>query len=190
MRMLSTVGTPSTVVLPAHARRWSCCLNGRPSCPATDGLGRTVDFRRVILIMTSNTGFNVGAQVGFQDVSRDVQAPLKRIFTPEFLDRLDEVIAFETFDEHGILHITNQMLDDIRDDLAQRDIGVSFSPEVAGFLVSKMPKGDSARPMRAVMREHIEDPLSMEILQQGSGEPILIAVEDGKVVFARPVAIA
>ena len=123
-------------------------------------------------------------------MSRDVQGPLKRIFTPEFLDRLDEVIAFETFDEHGILHITNQMLSDIRDDLAQRDIDVSFSPEVAGFLVSKMPKGDSARPMRAVMREHIEDPLSLEILQQGAGEPIVIAVENGKVVFARPVAIA
>ena len=156
----------------------------------TDGLGRTVDFRRVILIMTSNTGFNVGAQVGFQDVSRDVQRPLKNIFTPEFLDRLDEVIAFETFDEHGILHITNQMLDDIREDLAQRDVQVSFSPEVASFLVSKMPKGDSARPMRSVMREHIEDPLSLEILQQGSGEPIVIAIEDDKVVFARPVAIA
>ena len=100
------------------------------------------------------------------------------------------MIAFETFDEHGILHITNQMLDDIREDLAQRDIQVSFSPEVATFLVSKMPKGDSARPMRSVMREHIEDPLSLEILQQGSSEPIMIAVEDEKVVFARPVAIA
>jgi ATP-dependent Clp protease ATP-binding subunit ClpC len=100
-----------------------------------------------------------------------VQGPLKGIFTPEFLDRLDEVIAFETFDEHGILHITNQMLDEIRKDLAQRDLQVSFSPEVAGFLVTKMPKGNSARPMRSVMREHIEDPLSLEILRQGSEEP-------------------
>lgn len=156
----------------------------------TDGLGRTVDFRRVILIMTSNTGFNVGAQVGFQEVARDVQGPLKRIFSPEFLDRLDEVIAFETFDEQGILHITNQMLVDIREDLAQRDIQVSFSPEVATFLVSKMPKGDSARPMRAVIREHIEDPLSLEILQHGASEPIVVAVEGGKVVFARPIPIA
>jgi len=174
----------------AHPDIYNAFLQVMDDGRMTDGLGRTVDFRRVILIMTSNTGFNKAAQVGFQDVSRDVQGPLKNIFTPEFLDRLDEVIAFETFDEHGILHITNQMLDDIREDLAQRDIQVSFSPEVATFLVSKMPKGDSARPMRSVMREHIEDPLSMEILQQGSGEPIMIAVEDGKVVFARPVAIA
>ena len=174
----------------AHPDIYNAFLQVMDDGRMTDGLGRTVDFRRVILIMTSNTGFNKAAQVGFQDVSRDVQGPLKNIFTPEFLDRLDEVIAFETFDEHGILHITNQMLDDIREDLAQRDIQVSFSPEVATFLVSKMPKGDSARPMRSVMREHIEDPLSLEILQQGSSEPIVIAVEDEKVVFARPVAIA
>ena len=174
----------------AHPDIYNAFLQVMDDGRMTDGLGRTVDFRRVILIMTSNTGFNKAAQVGFQDVSRDVQGPLKNIFTPEFLDRLDEVIAFETFDEHGILHITNQMLDDIREDLAQRDIQVSFSPEVATFLVSKMPKGDSARPMRSVMREHIEDPLSLEILQRGSSEPIMIAVEDEKVVFARPVAIA
>ena len=174
----------------AHPDIYNAFLQVMDDGRMTDGLGRTVDFRRVILIMTSNTGFNKAAQVGFQDVSRDVQGPLKNIFTPEFLDRLDEVIAFETFDEHGILHITNQMLSDIREDLAQRDIQISFSPEVASFLVSKMPKGDSARPMRSVMREHIEDPLSLEILRQGSSEPIVVAVEDGKVVFARPVAIA
>ncbi len=174
----------------AHPDIYNTFLQVMDDGRLTDGLGRTVDFRRVILIMTSNTGFNVGQTVGFQEVSRDVQTPLKGIFSPEFLDRLDEVISFSTFDEHGILHITNQLLDEIREDLAQRDIQVSFSPEVASFLVSKMPKGDSSRLLRSVLREHIEDPLSLEILQQGVGEPIVIAVEDGKVVFARPVAIA
>ena len=153
----------------------------------TDGLGRTVDFRRVILIMTSNTGFNVGQSIGFQEVSRDVQGPLKRIFSPEFLDRLDEVISFQTFDEQGVLHITNQMLDEIREDLAGRDIQVSFSGEVASFLVSKLPKGESARPLRAVMREYIEDPLSLEILTHGTQEGIIVTVEDSEIIFAKPV---
>lgn len=174
----------------AHPDIYNTFLQVMDDGRLTDGLGRTVDFRRVILIMTSNTGFNVGPQVGFQEVTRDVKTPLKGIFSPEFLDRLDEVISFSTFDEHGILHITNQLLDEIREDLAQRDIQVSFSPEVASFLVAKMPKGDSSRLLRSVMREHIEDPLSLEILQQGVGEPIVIAVEDDEVVFARPVAIA
>src|SRR5690606_20485489 len=109
----------------------------------TDGLGRTVDFRRVILIMTSNTGFNRGPSVGFQQVQqKDVQAPLRNIFSPEFLDRLDEVIAFEVFDKQAILHITGGMLDEIREELANRDIKVSFGPEVAAYLVEKMPVGE------------------------------------------------
>ena len=153
----------------------------------TDGLGRTVDFRRVILIMTSNTGFNTGAAIGFQDVGKDIQAPLKGIFNPEFLDRLDEVIAFETFDEQGVLYIASQMLEDIRDELANRDIQVTFSAEVAAFLVNRMPKGESARPLRAVMREHIEDPLSLELLTHGALDGIIVTVEDERVVFARPV---
>ena len=146
-----------------------------------------MDFRRVILIMTSNTGFNVGQSIGFQEVSRDVQGPLKRIFSPEFLDRLDEVISFETFDEQGVLHITNQMLDEIREDLAGRDIQVTFGAEVASFLVSKLPKGESARPLRAVMREYIEDPLSLEILSHGTQEGIIVTVEDDAIIFAKPV---
>jgi ATP-dependent Clp protease ATP-binding subunit ClpC len=154
----------------------------------TDGLGRTVDFRRVILIMTSNTGFNTSGSVGFQDVVRDSQGPLKGIFSPEFLDRLDEVIAFETFDEEGILYIASQMLEEIREELSSRGIHVTFASEVAAFLVKKLPKGESARPLRAVIREHIEDPLSVELLTHRNHEDgLIVTIEEGRVVFARPV---
>ena len=154
----------------------------------TDGLGRTVDFRRVILIMTSNTGFNRGPNIGFQAAAQqDAETPLKGIFSPEFLDRLDEVIVFDTFDREGIMVITSNMLEDIRRELNGRDIQVTFSAEVATFLVDKLPRGESARPLRGVIREFIEDPLSLEILDHGSEEPLLVTVEDGSVVFARPV---
>jgi ATP-dependent Clp protease ATP-binding subunit ClpC len=154
----------------------------------TDGLGRTVDFRRVILIMTSNTGFNTGPSVGFQSRPlRDVQTPLKNIFSPEFLDRLDEVIAFDTFDQAGILHITRQMLEEIRSELANRDIQVSFSQDIAGFLVEKLPQGESARPLRSVIREYIEDPLSLELLANGSEDAVIVTLEEGQIQFARPV---
>jgi ATP-dependent Clp protease ATP-binding subunit ClpC len=157
----------------------------------TDGQGRQVDFRRVILIMTSNTGFNRGPSIGFQhEGTVDVDAPLKRIFSPEFLDRLDEVIAFQTFDRAGIHVITAQMLDDITNELANRDVEVRFGPEVAAFLVERLPAGESARPLRAVLREHVEDPLSLELLERGAEEPILVTVDGGKLVFARPVPIA
>ena len=172
----------------AHADIYNTFLQVLDDGRLTDGLGRTVDFRRVILIMTSNTGFNRGSTIGFQEEGKqDSNSPLKGIFSPEFLDRLDEVIVFETFDREGIVVITQQMLEDIRGELAGRDIHVTFSKEVAEFLVDKLPRGESARPMRGILREHIEDPLSLEILQHGSEEPLLVTVEEGRVVFARPV---
>jgi ATP-dependent Clp protease ATP-binding subunit ClpC len=157
----------------------------------TDGQGRQVDFRRVILIMTSNTGFNRGPGIGFQSEGlMDVDAPLKGIFSPEFLDRLDEVIPFLTFDRTGIHVIAGQMLDDITRELGNRDVEVRFGPEVATFLVDRLPPGESARPLRAVMREHVEDPLSLELLERGTADPILVTVDAGRLVFARPVPIA
>lgn len=157
----------------------------------TDGLGRTVDFKRVILIMTSNTGFNVGSSLGFQDLAPDVDGPLKRVFAPEFLDRLDEVISFESHTHKSMLHITGQLLDEIRDELRSRDIQVSFNSDVVTFLVDKLPpKNDSARLIRSLVREHIEDPLSLELLLHGGHEPIVVAIEAGEIIFARPVAVA
>src|SRR5690606_37674149 len=174
----------------AHPDTSTTCLQVLDDGRLTDGLGRTVDFRRVILILTSNTGFNRGATVGFQEATgpgHDV--PLKGLFSPEFLDRLDEVIVFDTFLREDILIIAAQALEEIRRELQGRDIQVTFSKEVASFLVDKLPKGESARPLRGVIREHIEDPLSLEILEHGAGEPLLVTIEDGKAVFARPVPI-
>lgn len=156
----------------------------------TDGLGRTVDFRRVILILTSNSGFNRGSSVGFQESGlQDVNAPLKSLFNPEFLDRLDEVIAFRTYNDDEVLHITSQMLEEIRLELINRDIEVSFSQEVTNLLVEKLPKGESIRRLRTVIRELIEDPLSLELLTNGSDDPVHVTVENSKIVFAHPVPI-
>lgn len=156
----------------------------------TDGLGRTVDFRRVILILTSNSGFNRGSPVGFQESRlQDINAPLKSLFNPEFLDRLDEVIAFRTYDDAEVLHITSQMLEEIRLELINRDIEVSFSQEVINLLVEKLPKGESIRRLRTVIRELIEDPLSLELLTNGSDDPVHVTVENSKIVFAHPVPI-
>ncbi len=156
----------------------------------TDSVGRTVDFRRVILIMTSNTGFNQAPTVGFQSVGqKDIHAPLRTIFSPEFLDRLDEVIPFDSFDHSGVVSITIGMLEEIRLELANRDIQVTFADEVAPFLVDRLPKGESARPLRGVLREYIEDPLSRELMKTGTSEPLHVTIEADEVIFARPVPI-
>ena len=156
----------------------------------TDGVNRTVDFRRVILIMTSNTGFNVGGSMGFQELEPDIQAPLKHVFAPEFIDRLDEVISFNNFDEMALLKIAEQMLTDIQSELKNHDTSVTFSGEIASFLVSKMPKAESARSLRGILREYVEDPLALELIMNNGDEEIIITVDNGEIIFARALAIA
>ena len=140
--------------------------------------------------MVGKPGFDRGGAVGFQeDAGQGHDVPLKSLFSPEFLDRLDEVIVFDTFERGDIVVIARQALEDIRRELASRGIDVTFAQEVAEFLVDKLPPGESVRPLRGVIREFIEDPLSLEILAHGSQEPLLVTIEDGKPVFARPVPL-
>ena len=174
----------------AHPDIYNTFLQVMDDGRLTDGLGRQVDFKRVILIMTSNTGFNTGPSVGFQDVIKDVHQPLKNMFSPEFLDRLDEVISFDPLDDKGMMHVISGMLDDIQSELASRDVLISFAEDVAPFLLEKLPKTQSARPLRAVIREHIEDPLSLELLANPPKEPMLVSVDQGQVIFARPLEVA
>ena len=148
----------------------------------TDGMGRTVDFRRVILIMTSNTGYNVGPAIGFTSKEVDTESPLKSLFTPEFLDRLDEVIRFRPLTEEELVQVARMMLDDIQKELQSRDITVRFAPEVARFVVEQAPKTGSARAIRSIIRERIEDPLSLALLKKPTGH-LYVNVEDGHLAF-------
>ncbi len=173
----------------AHPDVYNTFLQVMDDGRLTDGLGRTVDFKRVIMIMTSNTGFNVAPAVGFQDTVKDVKQPLKNMFTPEFLDRIDEVISFEPLDDKGMLHVIHGMLDEIQSELSGRDVLVSFTEDVAPFLLTKLTKSQSARPLRAILREYIEDPLSSELLSNPPTEPLLISVEKETIFFVKPMAV-
>jgi ATP-dependent Clp protease ATP-binding subunit ClpC len=148
----------------------------------TDGLGRTVDFRRVILIMTSNTGFNTGPAIGFTSQEVDTETPLRSIFTPEFLDRLDEVIRFRTLQEAELAQVAQLMLDEIARELKSRDRQVRFDPALAPWLVSLMPKAGSTRIVRNLIRERIEDPLSLALLRH-KGQALVVRLQEGQVVF-------
>jgi ATP-dependent Clp protease ATP-binding subunit ClpC len=152
----------------------------------TDGLGRAVDFRRCILIMTSNTGFNAGPSVGFQQ-NGEIQdnQPIKNLFTPEFLDRLDEIIRFKPLGEIDLTRIAQQLLEEMRFELGTRDMHVTFDPKVAQHLVSKVKLKGSSRQLRAIIRTEIEDPLSMAVLTLPEGE-VRISLENGQIAFERP----
>ncbi len=148
----------------------------------TDGLGRTVDFRRVILIMTSNTGFNADPSIGFTGSEIDTESPLKQLFAPEFLDRLDEVLRFSTLHEEELVHIAGIMLEQMAEELSSRKMEVHFDPPIAGWLVEHAPKTGSARALRGIIRERLEDPLSLELLRRPK-TPLLVTIREGALVF-------
>lgn len=150
----------------------------------TDGLGRTVDFRRTIIIMTSNTGFNVNPTVGFSPVTPDNNTPLRHIFTPEFLDRLDDVIRFKSLGEGELVRVAQQLMNEMSEELASRELKVSFDPEIAAWLVSKLkarsPKHavGSSRQLRTLIREELEDPLALELIEDDAVEVQVLLGED------------
>jgi ATP-dependent Clp protease ATP-binding subunit ClpC len=155
----------------------------------TDGLGRTVDFRRAIIIMTSNTGFNVENSVGFVQQPMQDNGPLKNIFSPEFLDRLDEVIRFKPLVEADLARIALGMLEDIRRELATRDLRFTFEQSVGHFLASKIKQKGSSRQLRAVMRQYVEDPLSLALLEFPASE-LHLSMNNGEPSFLQPELVA
>jgi ATP-dependent Clp protease ATP-binding subunit ClpC len=179
--------SPFSVVLldeieKAHPDIYNTFLQVLDEGRLTDGLGRTVDFRRVILIMTSNPGFNVGPGIGFTSREIDTESPLKAIFTPEFLDRLDEVIRFRNLSEPELVQVTQIMLEDIAKELESREKTVHFDPALAAWLVSQSPKQGSTRILRNLIREKVEDPLSLELLSH-PGRTLFVTLKDGSIAF-------
>lgn len=150
----------------------------------TDGQGRVVDFRRVILIMTSNTGFNTPATLGFSPVAPSSDAPLRQLFTPEFLDRLDDIIRFEPLGRDDLVRVVQQQLADITQEMAAVERRVVFDAALAPWLVEQLEAGGlqaagSSRRLRSVLREQIENPLALELLEHDAGEIQVTLGKDG-----------
>ncbi len=160
----------------------------------TDGLGRRVDFRNVILIMTSNIGArdikNLGKGMGFSQGGADfnyaamkstVEDALKRVFNPEFLNRIDDVIVFHSLEKEHIHQIIDLMANDLFGRARDVGIEVNLQQSAKDFLVEKGydPKF-GARPLRRAIQKYIEDPMAEAILGNNltSGDLIKIT-QDG-----------
>ena len=146
----------------------------------TDSQGRTVDFRNAIVIMTSNVGaseiakntgigFTVGDETGlsYDDMKNRIMGELKKVFRPEFINRIDEVIVFHKLTKEEITSIVELLLQRIRESLAERELSLNLSNEAADFLVDKgWDPAMGARPLRRAIQRYIEDPLADEVLSQ------------------------
>ncbi len=171
----------------------------------TDGLGNTVDFKNVILIMTSNIGarhlqkreglelpvFEGEEDMISEKVEELVKGEVKRTFNPEFLNRLDEIILFLALGENDLIQILELMVNQLNQNLAQKAITVTVGDDAKKWILNQTltDRSYGARPLRRALQKYIEDPLS-EALIQGTitTRPAFIEVflEDNK-LFYRPV---
>ena len=135
----------------------------------TDAQGNTVNFENTIIIMTSNAGSTSTNSIGFGNAEANknkVLNSLKETFRPEFLNRVDEIVVFDSLDKTQLLQIVNLMLEDTKKILSEKDILLHISESAKEFLLQKgtdMKYG--ARPLRRAIQRYIEDEISEMILR-------------------------
>ncbi len=179
----------------------------------TDAQGRKVDFKNAIVIMTSNIGARdivKGQRLGFTadtsdglsyaDLKERVTGELKRLFRPEFLNRVDEVIVFHDLTHDEIEHIVDLMVDRLREQLAGHGMGIALTAAARSMLAREgFDPALGARPLRRAIQRLVEDPLSEQILagQWQTGDVIEVYLEEstGQPAFRKaegvvPVATA
>lgn len=165
----------------------------------TDSQGRVVDFRNTVIIMTSNVGareitattplgFTSSANGGMDDkeMKQRVMGEVKKLFRPEFLNRIDEIIVFKSLTEEEIVKIVDLMIADLHERLIEQNMSINLTPEASRFVAKEgTDLSFGARPLRRAIQRLIEDPLSEQLLEGrwSSGSVIDVDVEDDKLVF-------
>ena len=170
----------------AHPDVYNILLQVMDHGKLTDHNGRTVDFRNVILIMTSNAGASemAKAAIGFGRERRTGEdtAAIERIFTPEFRNRLDAVIAFAPLGREVIQQVVTKFVLQLEAQLIDRNVHIDLTPEAADWLGEKgYDDKMGARPLGRVIQEHIKKPLAEELLfgRLTKGGTVRVGVKDG-----------
>lgn len=162
-----------------------------------DNLGHTVNFRNTVIIMTSNAGARVISkehQLGFSsdresmmsfgDIRSEALNELKRIFNPEFLNRIDDIVVFNTLTRDEISAILDIQIGELATRLNQQHIDLTLRPAARDYLVEHgYDPSFGARPMRRLIQREIEDSLSIMIIsgKLTSGDTVRVDMKDGKI---------
>lgn len=164
----------------------------------TDSLGRKIDFRNTIIIMTSNVGAELikkqtslgfGANTNEDDydgMKVKILEEAKRVFKPEFLNRLDDLIVFHTLGKKELTEIVNLEVAKVTERIQSKEITVTLEPASVEFLIDKgYDPAYGARPMRRAVERYLEDPLAEEILRGNvkAGDTIEAVVEKDHLTF-------
>jgi len=164
----------------------------------TDNVGRKVDFKNAVIIMTSNIGTRFienATPLGFQKqtsknkygkIKSAVLDELKNKFNPEFLNRIDDIVVFHQLEKDHLEKIVYLLVDELNKELLDQDLAIELSDEVVSWLIEKNYQPSyGARPMRRAIQKHVEDPLSEEILKGRFKDvkKIKVIIEDDQLAF-------
>ena len=162
----------------------------------TDGQGRTVDFTNTIIIMTSNLGsdFVSKESIGFMNNSdkkieeqhNNVSESLKSHFRPEFLNRIDEIIIFESLTKQNLLLIVDKVLDDLSEKLKSKNLQIKINKKVKEFIASKgFDKYYGARPLRRLLQKEVENKISKMIISKEikNGDVLKLTLRENEIII-------
>ena len=174
----------------AHPDVFNILLQVLDDGKLTDSQGNTVSFSNTIIIMTSNAGSNSNINsIGFGKQSIDknkIMDSLKELFRPEFLNRVDEIIQFDSLTKEQLLKIVDLMLENTRKALNEKDINMDITKKAKNYLLEKGTDIKfGARPLRRAIQRYIEDELSEMILRSQllDGQTVKVDFENDKLKF-------
>ena len=173
----------------AHPEVFNVLLQILDDGRMTDGQGRTVDFKNTIVIMTSNIGSQWIQELAVsnrEEMEKRVTEALRAHFKPEFLNRIDETIIFKNLTREQLIKIVDIQVRTLRDRLAARNIDLTLSEAVMAFISEKgYDPVYGARPLKRVIQQTIENPLSMDILKGNilDGDRVRADIDGDQIVF-------
>jgi ATP-dependent Clp protease ATP-binding subunit ClpC len=188
----------------AHPDVFNLLLQALDDGQMTDSLGRKIDFRNTIIIMTSNIGARqlaeFGTGVGFgtttrvenESVNRDsvIQTALKRAFSPEFLNRIDDVVVFNSLDRDNIHSIIDLELKALVQRIESLGYGIEVTEKAKDFLVDQgYDEKYGARPLKRAIQKHLEDPFAEEIINANIQEGDLLKADYKKDEAALTISV-
>ncbi|MDH3200206.1 MAG: ATP-dependent chaperone ClpB [Myxococcales bacterium] len=173
----------------AHPDVWNVLLQVLDDGRLTDGHGRTVDFKNVVVILTSNVGsHHIMALDDDEAMRKAVMEDLRDSFRPEFLNRLDETIIFHRLDRAQLRAIVDVQLRNFEKRLVDRELTLAISDEAKDFLANVgYDPAYGARPLKRAIQRYLENGLAEDILagRFAAGDVIRVGTGDGKLVFEK-----
>jgi ATP-dependent Clp protease ATP-binding subunit ClpC len=191
----------------AHPEVFNSLLQVLDDGRLTDGHGRTVDFKNIVVIMTSNVGVELikrEVSLGFatkrdearahkqsyEDMKEKVMAEVKKTFRPEFLNRLDDIVVFHELTAEQLRNIVDLMAKDLQERLAERKLGVELTEKAKSWLAKAgYDPLYGARPLRRAIERYVENPLSTKVLQGEfkEGDTIKVDLKGDALTFTAKV---